>query len=52
MRSNISNLLVGMGMGIGGAMLYQNLKNGNVQKAVKKMDAAKVKAIDGLEDMI
>lgn len=52
MRSNMSNLLVGMGMGIGGAVLYQNLKNGNVKKAVRKMNSAKTKAIDDLEDMM
>ncbi len=52
MKSNLSNLLVGMGMGIGGAVLYQNFKNGNVKKTVKKMNSAKTKAIDDLEDMM
>lgn len=52
MRSSMNKLLVGMGMGIGGAMLYQNLKNGNLKRAVRKMNSAKTKAIDDLEDMI
>lgn len=52
MKSNMSNFLVGMGMGIGGAVLYHNIKNGNMKKAVKKMNSAKTKAIDDLEDMM
>lgn len=38
--------------GVGGTLLYQNVKNGNLKKMVSKMDRVKQKAIDDLEDMI
>ena len=38
--------------GVGGALLYQQMKNGNVKKWVREMNRAKTKAIDDLEDMI
>ena len=38
--------------GIGGAIMYQQIKNGNVKKMVRNMNKAKTKAIDDLEDMI
>lgn len=38
--------------GVGGTLLYQQVKNGNVQKMMKKMMKAEKKAIDNLEDMI
>ena len=47
-KTNITMLLVG----VGGTLLYQQLKSGNLQKMVKKMNKAKVKAMDNLEDMI
>ena len=52
MKSKMSTALVGLGMGMGGAMLYHNLKNGNMKKMVRKMNSAKTKAIDDLENMI
>ena len=44
--------LLGIGMGVGSAALYQNIKNGNVKKMVRKMNSAKTKAIDDLENMM
>lgn len=44
--------LMGIGIGVGSAALYTNVKNGNVKKMVRKMNSAKTKAIDDLENMI
>lgn len=44
--------LMGIGIGAGSAALYQNIKNGNVKKLVRKMNSAKTKAIDDLENMM
>ena len=52
MKSRPGMALIGMGIGVGSAALYQNLKNGNIKKMVRKMNSAKTKAIDDLEDMI
>jgi len=38
--------------GVGGALLYQQIKNGNMKKWVRQMNRSKTKAIDTLEDMI
>ena len=45
-------MMLGMGIGVGSAALYMNIKNGNVRKAVRKMNSAKTKAISDLEDMM
>ncbi len=48
-------LKTGMAMmagGVMGAVLYQQMKNGNIKKMVRQMNRAKTKAIDDLEDMI
>ena len=52
MKSRMGNLVMGMGIGVGSAALYKNLKNGNMKKWVRKMNSAKTKAIDDLEDMM
>lgn len=52
MRSKTSAALVGIGMGMGSAILYHNLKNGNMKKMVRKMNSMKTKAIDDLENMM
>lgn len=39
-------------MGVGGTLLYQNIKNGNLKKMVAKMKNTEIKAIDNLEDMM
>lgn len=52
MKSKVGMALMGVGIGVGSAALYQNIKNGNVKKMVRKMNSAKTKAIDDLENMI
>ena len=41
-----------IGLGIGGTLLYQNIKNGNVKRWTKEMNRAKTQMIDDLEDMM
>ena len=52
MKSKAGMALMGLGIGVGSAALYQNIKNGNIRKMVRKMNSAKTKAIDNLENMI
>lgn len=52
MRSKTGMALMGLGLGVGISTLYQNVKNGNIKKMVRKMNSAKTKAIDDLENMI
>lgn len=52
MKSKMGMALIGLGMGVGSAALYQNIKNGNMKKWVRKMNSAKTKAIEDLENMI
>lgn len=51
-KNSMMNSLWLIGLGIGGTILYQQIKNGNLKKAVYNMDQAKLKMIDDLEDMI
>ena len=41
-----------IGLGIGGTLLYQNLKNGNLKRWTREMNRAKTQMIDDLEDMM
>ena len=41
-----------IGTGIAGTLLYQQIKNGNMKRMVSKMNKAKIKAIDDLEEMM
>lgn len=52
MRSKTGMALMAMGIGVGSAALYQNLKNGNIKRMVRRMNSAKTKAIDDLENMM
>lgn len=52
MKSKVGMALMGIGIGVGSAALYQNVKNGNMKKWVRKMNSAKTKAIDDLENMM
>lgn len=52
MKSKVGMALMGIGIGVGSAALYKNVKNGNMKKMVRKMNSAKTKAIDDLENMI
>ena len=48
----IGNKVLLIGMGVGGTLLYQQVKNGNMKKWVRKMNSAKTKAVNDLENMI
>ena len=39
-------------MGVGGTLLYQQVKNGNVRRMMKDMMNTKAKICDDLEDMM
>ena len=41
-----------VGAGIAGTLMYQQIKNGNMKKMVKKMNSAKTKMVDDLEEMM
>lgn len=41
-----------IGIGIGGTLLYQNIKNGNLKRFTREMNRAKTKMIEDLEDMM
>ena len=47
MKSKMGMALMGLGIGVGSVTLYHNIK-----KMVRKMNSAKTKAIDNLENMI
>ena len=52
MKSKMGMTLMGLGIGVGSVTVYHNIKNGNMKKMVRKMNSAKTKAIDNLENMI
>lgn len=41
-----------IGLGIGGTLLYQNIKNGNLKKITKKINQTKMQMLDELENMM
>lgn len=41
-----------IGLGIGGTLLYQNIKNGNLKKLTRKINQSKIQMIEDLEDMM
>lgn len=41
-----------IGLGIGGTLLYQNIKNGNLKKLTRKINQSKMQMIEDLEDMM
>ena len=41
-----------IGLGVGGTLLFQNIKNGNLKRWVKEMENAKLQMIEELEDMM
>ena len=51
-ESKTGMALMGLGIGVGSAALYTNIKNGNMKKLVRKMNSAKTKAISDLENMM
>ncbi len=52
MKSKTGMALMGIGIGVGSAALYTNIKNGNMKKMVRKMNSAKTKAVSNLENMM
>ena len=50
MKTNGAICLIGLG--IGGTLLYQNIKNGNVKRWTRQMNRAKTQMIEDLEDMM
>ena len=46
------NSIYMIGLGIGGTLLYQQLKNGNLRKVVRQMNRSKTKMLEDLEDII
>ena len=41
-----------IGLGVGGTLLYQNIKNGNLRKWAREMNQAKTKMLEDLENMM
>lgn len=41
-----------IGIGIGGTLLYQQVKSGNFRKMVRKINRAKTKMIENIEGMM
>lgn len=50
MRIKSSMALIAMG--VGGTLLYQNMKNGNMKKMMNKVKNETRKTMDNLEDMM
>lgn len=48
----MKNSLYLIGLGIGGTILYQQIKNGNLREIVRKMNRSKTKMLEDLEDMM
>ena len=49
---NLKKSLYMIGLGIGGTILYQQIKNGNLRRVVRQMNRSKTKMIEDLEDMM
>lgn len=49
---NIKRSLYLIGLGIGGTLLYQQIKNGNLRKVVRQMNRSKTKMLEDLENMM
>ena len=41
-----------LGLGIGGTLLYQQIKNGNLRKVVREMNRSKTKMLEDLENIM
>ena len=51
-KLKIKNSMMLIGIGIGGTILYQQIKNGNFRKLIRQMNRSKTKMIEDLEDMM
>lgn len=49
---NMKNSFYLIGLGVGGTLLYQQIKNGNVRRVVRQMNRSKTKMLEDLEDMM
>lgn len=43
---------IGMAMGVGATLMYQQVKNGNMKKMMKDIKSVSKKTINDLEDMM
>lgn len=48
----LKGVLCLIGLGVGGTLLYQNLKNGNIRRWTREMNRAKTEMLEDLEDMM
>ena len=48
----MKNSLYLIGLGVGGTLLYQQVKSGNFRKMIRSMNKKKTKTIEELEDML
>lgn len=48
----MKNSLYLIGLGVGGTILYQQIRNGNFRKVVRQMNRSKTKMLEDLEDMM
>ena len=48
----MKNSLYLIGLGVGGTLLYQQVKSGNFRKMIRSMNKKKTKMIEQLEDML
>ena len=46
------NSLILIGMGVGGTLLYQQVKSGNLRSLVRKMNRRKTKMLEDIENMM
>lgn len=51
-KMKMKNSLYLIGLGVGGTLLYQQVKNGNFRKMIRNMNKKKTKMIEELEDMM
>ena len=47
-----TNAMYLIGLGIGGTLLYQNIRNGNIRRWTRQMNQAKTQMLEDLEDMM
>ena len=48
----IKNYITLVAMGVGGTLIYQNIRSGNMKKMMNKVKYEAKKTIDDLEDMM
>ena len=48
----MKNSLCLIGLVVGGTLLYQQIKNGNLRRLVRQMNRSKTKMLEDLEDMM